>query len=376
MKKNKTVASLALIVMLMLSSVNVYAAKNERKNPALNGIIVNDHIVYSDAEPYIKNSRTYVPIRFIAEELGYDVQWDSKEKMVTMNSSETSVELKIGSDNMKVNDKDVKLDSSPEIKNSRTFVPLRAIAEAFGKKVDYSNEYRTVYIGDNPKYDAFYKIVYYYGKEDKMMSQYTINIAKKSEDIDGNKKEYKTINELVNSVYDSLYSVIGSNSNDVSSKTKPDTSKPKTDTSKPKANANKSNVPDDMKLKDAKYISPSSDPLVGTWYSSGKLTFNGSTVNVRNYKYIESLGDNLYKITTRIILSSDPSSEFYCEQIGYFNNSTNIIEFPDESEIIYGDTGYFKGQTPYLPNEEWVLDKSGTKLYFKSLDSGYYFTKY
>lgn len=370
MKKTRRVFTIILTFILILSSINVFAAKNEKRNPALNGIIVNGHIVYSDVEPYIKSSRTFVPVRFIAEELGYYVKWDAKEKIVTMNADRTSVELKIGSDNMKVQDKDVKLDAPPEIKDGRTFVPLRAIAEAFGEKVDFSKEYRAVYIGDNPKYDAFYKIVYYYGKQGVSISQFTINIAKNSVDVNGNKKQYKTLNDLINFVYKDFSLLDSSIQEDVSNKTE-------SKASSTKVNLTKSNVPIDMQLKDDKYVvASSSDPLVGTWYAPGSFSSNGSTVDVRNYKYIESLGDNLYKITTRIILSSDPSSELYCEQEGYFDSSTNKIEFPDKSQMVYGGTGYFKGQSPYLFNEEWVLDKSKSKLYYLEIGNEYYFNKY
>ncbi|OLR61626.1 copper amine oxidase N-terminal domain-containing protein [Peptoniphilus porci] len=177
MKKSKRIISFFLSLLILLSTINVFAVRHPVKDIPLNGIIVNDHIVYSDVYPYIKNSRTYVPIRFIAEELGYDVKWDGANKKVIMKNGNTNVELTIGSNKMKVNGKVLTLDAPAEIKDERTFVPLRAIAESFGEKVDYSKDYKAVYIGDNPVYNKNYKVVYYYEGANPVITDYTVNIV-------------------------------------------------------------------------------------------------------------------------------------------------------------------------------------------------------
>ena len=177
MKRSKRIISFFLSLLILLSTINVFAVRHPVKDIPLNGIIVNDHIVYSDVYPYIKNSRTYVPIRFIAEELGYDVKWDGANKKVKMTNGSTNVELTIGSNKMIVNGKTLTLDAPAEIKDDRTFVPLRAIAESFGQKVDYSKDYKAVYIGDNPVYNKDYKVVYYFEGADPIITDYTINIV-------------------------------------------------------------------------------------------------------------------------------------------------------------------------------------------------------
>lgn len=48
------------------------------------GALVNDTLITLDAAPYIENSRTMVPIRFVSEALGADVQWDDKTRTVTI----------------------------------------------------------------------------------------------------------------------------------------------------------------------------------------------------------------------------------------------------------------------------------------------------
>ena len=177
MKRSKRIISLFLSLLVLFSTINVFAVRHPVRDIPLNGIIVNDHIVYSDVYPYIKNSRTYVPIRFIAQELGYDVKWDAANKKVVMKNGNTNVELTIGSNKMKVNGKVLTLDAPAEIKDERTFVPLRAIAESFGEKVDYSKDYKAVYIGDNPVYNKNYRAVYYYEGANPVITDYTVNIV-------------------------------------------------------------------------------------------------------------------------------------------------------------------------------------------------------
>ena len=52
---------------------------------------VNDEIKVMDAMPFLKNERTYVPIRFLSENLGFSVQWDGINRIVDISSDENSV---------------------------------------------------------------------------------------------------------------------------------------------------------------------------------------------------------------------------------------------------------------------------------------------
>lgn len=376
MKKTKRYFILFLSLVMLLSTVNVFAVRHKERDIPLNGIIVNDHIVYSDVYPYIKNSRTYVPIRFIAEELGYDVKWDGANKKVTMTSDGTTVELTIGSNKMMVNGKAVLLDAPAEIKDDRTFVPLRAIAEAFGEKVDYSSDYKAVYIGDNPKYNAFYKVVYYYEKKETVISEYTINIATYKMDVNGNVTRFGSIKELVNVVYDDFYDY------GVSGVSKYGVTTYKTQYIQPKeevkyVKAPKTNVAKEKQLKDAYYVVSTDDILVGSWYGPGGYNDydNGVTYHTDRYTYITSLGNGRYKLTNRVILGSDKNSEYFTEQYGYYDKNKNALVV-EKSHSTYGEKGYFEGMNSESLAGEYYLENSYTKLSWKKVGSSYYMDKY
>ena len=76
-----------------------------------------------------------VPLRFISEALGLKVDWDGANKTITIGDG--LAKLTIDSNIVNANGKDIKIDSPAKIKSGRTFVPLRAIAEITGAKVDW-----------------------------------------------------------------------------------------------------------------------------------------------------------------------------------------------------------------------------------------------
>ena len=102
-----------------------------------------------DAASYIKNSRTYVPVRYLAYSLGITdsgIGWDSEAQTVTLTKGGTTVILVIGSKIRKINGTSSTMDVPPEISNGRTMLPARWVAEAFGATVDWNGATQTVLI--------------------------------------------------------------------------------------------------------------------------------------------------------------------------------------------------------------------------------------
>ncbi len=107
----------------------------------------NVKVSFPDQKPYIdKNSRTLVPIRFIAEEMGAEVGWDGSKQLVTIDKGNTLIELLIGEKRATVNGSVKTFDTSAVLYNSRTMVPLRFISETLGTEVDWDGSARVVYI--------------------------------------------------------------------------------------------------------------------------------------------------------------------------------------------------------------------------------------
>lgn len=404
MKKNfRKILTLTLAIIMLLMPADALAKRHQKRDIPLNGIIVNDHIVFSDVAPYIKNSRTYVPIRFIAEELGFDVKWDAKTKKVSMSDGKSTVELTIGSKTMLVNGKKVKLDAPAEIKDQRTFVPLRAIAEAFGKKVEYSNDYRAVCIGDDVRFNKNYRVVYYYDTIDPVITDYEINIVTYRMIVNGEEKRFETVEELIDVILDDFeqYKLTGKSQyglkaykgtewlvNAIGNDYYPEQKEPTirlatredeirwAEEKKKKELEYKSAVPEEKQLIDDYYVESTEDILVGSWYGPSKVTDNkGGKLDVDVYTYIESLGGNKYKLTNRTILASDKSSQFFSEQYGYYEFLTQTLTV-EKSYSVYGQTGYFVNGGWHANAGIHHLDKEEMRLYWDHFDSSDYIDKY
>ena len=98
-------------------------------------IVNNDVVSVEDAAPYVANDRTYVPFRALGEALGAKVVWDNDARTVTYTLGKTEVVMTIGEKTYTVNGEEKTMDVAPEITNDRTYVPVRFVGEALGFKV-------------------------------------------------------------------------------------------------------------------------------------------------------------------------------------------------------------------------------------------------
>lgn len=141
---------LMLLLMLILLPSPGVLAKGEMK------LILDGQNITSIAEPIIQNDRMLVPIRFIAEQMGAQVNWDGGNKTVTIEKDGSSVLLRINSQLVvyQNNEKTYNLcDVPPKIINERTYVPLRLVSNALGIGIDWDGASNTVYIDSSKKAD-------------------------------------------------------------------------------------------------------------------------------------------------------------------------------------------------------------------------------
>ena len=123
----------------------VYKKPAEPSGPEIK-VFVNGKTVLFDAAPQLKNDRVAVPVRAIFESVGATVSWDDEAQTVTAQKDDTIVEIAIGSDQPRINGRRVKIDQPAYVENNRTYVPLRFVAEAFGANVEWDGDKNTVNI--------------------------------------------------------------------------------------------------------------------------------------------------------------------------------------------------------------------------------------
>ena len=148
-----------------------------------------------DAKPFIKNNRTLVPLRFVVEALGGEVNWDGENRLVRVNSNGKNIELKIDSPIIKIDGKDVKIDQAAIIKGDRTYVPIRFIAENLDMVVNYINESREIEISSFENKDTEKKIE---TKKDESSKNTENNNSKNLRTNSNNKINSKNENNQIN----------------------------------------------------------------------------------------------------------------------------------------------------------------------------------
>ena len=146
-----------------------------------------------EAATYISNDITMIPLRFVSEKLGAEVEWNGETREVTCKKDGKTIKLTIDSTSAEVNDgqntSKKELLSAPVIVSDRTFVPLRFVSENFDAYVEYvaptrqviiTDEDAAIYVNDKRVDKGFFQTFYnmnssyipYYGPEEYFKAIY------------------------------------------------------------------------------------------------------------------------------------------------------------------------------------------------------------
>jgi len=136
----------AIAIVIAMQSVTAFALGS-----STNGITMtlNGKIITSDVPPFIESGRTMVPVRFIGDAFDAEANWDSETGIVTVNTTGGAIlKLEHGDKNILITRGVevivVQMDVTTIIRDGRTFVPARFIAEALGITVGWDSQTKTV----------------------------------------------------------------------------------------------------------------------------------------------------------------------------------------------------------------------------------------
>jgi hypothetical protein len=158
-KLNNTVAVLLFFLLLVIPTT-VYGAALESADPihkidfsyhaanmlysdgtsakydqTYKALLVNGSLIKSDVKTV--QDRTLVPIRALTEALHGSVNWDEATRTVTIQKDNRVIVMRIGSNEVRVNDVDQFIDVAPAIYDSYTYLPVRFVSETLGAAVQY-----------------------------------------------------------------------------------------------------------------------------------------------------------------------------------------------------------------------------------------------
>ena len=137
----KKIVSFFVSFMMIFSMLTVVSQAADEIQVRVDGQILD-----FDVPPQLIDGRTMVPLRVIFQTLGATVSWNEETSTIMAYSEGYSVTAKIGSNVMEVNGELKIMDVPPMIVDSRTLVPVRFVAETFDCNVSWDADKKTVNI--------------------------------------------------------------------------------------------------------------------------------------------------------------------------------------------------------------------------------------
>jgi len=154
-RKAGTTLLLAFIIILLAGTSTVTAYDS----PAVR---IDGQIRNYNPPCQIINGRTMIPIRYVIEDpaLQGTVSWDAGARKVNIICGEKNFEFKIASRKVVVNGQQISLDVAPYIYQNRTYIPLRFLSEQLAARVSWNSLKREVNISFNQS--SLEVFAYYY----------------------------------------------------------------------------------------------------------------------------------------------------------------------------------------------------------------------
>ncbi|MGF7046432.1 N-acetylmuramoyl-L-alanine amidase [Paenibacillus sp. DS2015] len=85
-----------------------------------------------------------IPIRVVAENLKFNVNWDQKTQNINIQQGSKAIALTVGKQEATVGNSSVSLNMAPQIIKNTVVVPIRFVSEGMGLKVDWNNKEKIV----------------------------------------------------------------------------------------------------------------------------------------------------------------------------------------------------------------------------------------
>lgn len=108
---------------------------------------INDEQIKLEEAPFINKGTTMVPLRFIADAFKATIEWVNIGKgRILLTFPKKTIQLDIGEPYAFINTEKIPLQAPAQIKNSRTFVPIRFIAEGLGASIEWKADTQQITI--------------------------------------------------------------------------------------------------------------------------------------------------------------------------------------------------------------------------------------
>jgi len=107
----------------------------------------------------MRNGMVWLPLRFIAENLGWQVDYDNGNIILEHNGQK--IQMQIGSADILLNGQTQKVAAAPYEENGTVWLPMRTVGETLNKQIDWLENFQTYY---SEPYKLPHKLIFMYDK--------------------------------------------------------------------------------------------------------------------------------------------------------------------------------------------------------------------
>ena len=104
-------------------------------------VYTNGVSLRSDVEPFIRDDRTYVPLRAISEALGSDVSYEEDSQTAIIINGGVEIRMPVDSTTATVNGRPMEIPAPAVLVQERIMVPLRFVSETLDSHVTWTDGY-------------------------------------------------------------------------------------------------------------------------------------------------------------------------------------------------------------------------------------------
>ena len=135
---------LLTLLFLLFAVVALHPTDTHAAEPP--SLYLNGDPIGEGASPRIVNNFTMVPIRVIAEDIGYTVNWTAGTDQVRISNGSSLIELTFGRDTARVDGREMPLGAAAFVDKGVTYVPLRFVGEQLGLLVYWDSDTKSVFL--------------------------------------------------------------------------------------------------------------------------------------------------------------------------------------------------------------------------------------
>lgn len=141
-------------------------------------LIVRGQYIELEDKFILEDGETYMPIRPIADALNIQVEYTAEDYSITLKNGQVSMKNPIGSDSLKVGDKDIKLLGKTFMHNKKTYFPVQSLGNILGESVVFDVKNQVIVFGNFERSERLENTYSFENEKDG----YIINVPSKYKD--------------------------------------------------------------------------------------------------------------------------------------------------------------------------------------------------